>query len=197
MSLQVLREHDMLVLWLIVVMIVSGCSGRRIVTSAGDQTLQASPPPAPVAEATKIVPPTKPEEAEVRVEEEPVAPATPVQPLPPPVEPLAELSDVYFDFDQYAIRGDARSTLEHLAGLLKLELNQALVIEGHCDERGTSAYNLVLGERRAQAVKRYLEKHGMAASQLTIASYGKERPFCTEHSEVCWQSNRRVHVRKP
>ncbi len=197
MSPQVRRRFRTLVLWLAVIMIVSGCGGRRIVTSAGDQALQASPSPVPVAEETKVVPPPKPEEPELRVEEEPVAPPTSVQPLPPPVEPLAELSDVYFDFDQYAIRADARSTLNRLADLLKSELDQGLVIEGHCDERGTSAYNLVLGERRAQAAKRHLEKHGMAASNIQVTSYGKERPFCTEHSEACWQSNRRVHFRKP
>ncbi len=191
---QVRRQYHTLVLWLIVVMIMSGCSGRRIVTSAEDQAFQAGPPPAPVAEEVEVVPP--PEEPELRVEEEPIAPV-PDTPLPPPVETLAELSDVYFDFDQYAIRTDARSTLERLADLLKSEVNQELVIEGHCDERGTSAYNLVLGERRAQAAKQYLEKHGMAASQIQVTSYGKERPFCTEHSEVCWQSNRRVHFRKP
>lgn len=197
MSPQVRRQYHALVLWALAVMIVSGCSGRRIVTSAEDQAVQAGPPPAPVAEETKIVPPTKPEEPEMRVEEEPVASVTPVEPSPPPVEPLAGLSDVYFDFDKYAIRADAQSTLKRLAGLLKSEPTQELVIEGHCDERGTSAYNLVLGERRAQAAKRYLEKHGMTVPQTRVTSYGKERPFCTEHSEACWQSNRRVHFRKP
>lgn len=197
MSPQVRRQFRALVLWLTVVMIASGCSGRRIVTSAEDQEFQASPPLAPVAEETKVLPPTKPEEPEIRVEEEPVVPVTPVQPSSLPVELPAEVSDVYFDFDRYAIRADAQSTLQRLAGLLTSELTPELVIEGHCDERGTSAYNLVLGERRAQAAKRYLEDHGMTASQVRVTSYGKERPFCTEHSEACWQSNRRVHFRKP
>jgi len=197
MSPQVRRQFRALVLWLTVVMIASGCSGRRIVTSAEDQEFQASPPLAPVAEETKVLPPTKPEEPEMRVEEEPVVPVTPVQPSSLPVELPAEVSDVYFDFDRYAIRADAQSTLQRLAGLLTSELTPELVIEGHCDERGTSAYNLVLGERRAQAAKRYLEDHGMTASQVRVISYGKERPFCTEHSEACWQSNRRVHFRKP
>ena len=195
MSPQVHRRYHTFALWVIVVMIVSGCSGRRIVTSAEDQAFQAAPP-APVVEEMKVAPPTQPEEPEMRVEEEPIAPV-PETPLPPPVDPLSELSDVYFDFDQYAIRVDARSTLNRLADLFKSEPNQELIIEGHCDERGTSAYNLVLGERRAQAAKQYLEKHGMASSQIQTASYGKERPFCNEHTEACWQSNRRVHFRKP
>jgi len=197
MSPQVRRQFRTLVLWLTVVMIASGCSGRRIVTSTEDQAFQAGPPPAPVAEKTKVRPPTKPEEPEMRVEEEPVVPVPPVQPSPLPVELPAGLSDVYFDFDRYAIRADAQPTLQRLASLLTSELTPELVIEGHCDERGTSAYNLVLGERRAQAAKQYLEDHGLTAPQIRVTSYGKERPFCTEHSEACWQSNRRVHFRKP
>jgi peptidoglycan-associated lipoprotein len=117
--------------------------------------------------------------------------------LPGRAQPAAELMDIFFDFDQYAIRIDAQAALERNGDLLKSQPNQKIVIEGHCDERGTSDYNLVLGERRAQATKRYLQDLGLALSQIEITSYGKERPFCTEHSEVCWQSNRRVHFRKP
>lgn len=197
MSLQIRRHRHRLVLWLIVLTVVSGCSGRRLMTAVEDQAFQPGPSPTSVDEAMKVVPPTKPDEPEMRVAEQPVASMPPAKPAPPPAEPPAELSDVYFDFDQYAIRADAQSTLKRLAGLLKSELTQELVIEGHCDERGTSAYNLVLGERRAQAAKQYLEDHGMTASQIRVTSYGKERPFCTEHSEACWQSNRRVHFRKP
>lgn len=191
------RQYDLLVLGLLVVMTLSGCSARSIVSSEGERTPLPSPPPAPLQEASRVPPPAIPVEPELRVEEETVAPVIPVTPSPPPVEPLAELSNVYFDFDQYVIRPDARSTLDHVASLLKSELNQKLVVEGHCDERGTSAYNLVLGERRAQAVKRYLEKHGMAASQIQVISYGKDRPFCAERNEACWQSNRRAHFRRP
>lgn len=193
----VCRQCLSVALCLIVVMIVGGCSGKRIVTSAGDQAFQPTSSPAPVPEKTSAVPEAQTEQAEVRVEEEPIAPAPLVEPSPLPVDPLVGLSDVYFDFDQYAIRKDARSTLERLIGLLKSELPQGLVIEGHCDERGTIAYNVLLGERRAQAVKRYLRKHGMAATQIQVISYGKERPVCHEHDEACWQSNRRVHFRKP
>jgi peptidoglycan-associated lipoprotein len=117
-----------------------------------------------------------------------------------PVEPaptVAELSDIYFDFDQYAIRGEARSVLEANAGFLKSQPNGDILIEGHCDERGTGAYNLVLGERRAQAAKQYLHELGVPLSQIQIISYGNESPFCGEHSEACWQSNRRAHFRRP
>jgi len=197
MSLQIRRPCDILVLWLIVLTIVSGCSGRRITSAVEDQAFRAGPSSAPVDEATKVVPPTRAEEPEMLVAEQPVASVHPAKPAPPPAERPAELADVYFDFDRYAIRADAQPTLQRLASLLTSELTPELVIEGHCDERGTSAYNLVLGERRAQAAKQYLEDHGLTAPQIRVTSYGKERPFCTEHSEACWQSNRRVHFRKP
>ena len=197
MSLQIRRPCDILVLSLIVLTIVSGCSGRRITTAVEDQAFLAGPSPAPVDEAANVVPPTRAEEPDVRVAEQPVASVPPAKPAPPPAESPDELSDVYFDFDRYAIRADARSALKRNADLLKTQPNQTLVIEGHCDERGTSAYNLVLGERRAQAAKRSLQDLGLTLSQIQITSYGKERPFCTEHSEACWQSNRRTHFRQP
>lgn len=197
MSFQIRRRPDMLVLWLIVLTIVPGCSGRRITTGVEDQAFLSRPSPAPVDEAAKVVPPARVEEPELRLSEQPAAVEPPSNPVPPPIEPLAELTDAYFDFDQYAIRSDARSGLKAAAMILKAQPNHTIVIEGHCDERGTSAYNLVLGERRAQAAKRYLQDLGLAASHIQIASYGKERPFCTEHSEACWQSNRRVHFRRP
>jgi peptidoglycan-associated lipoprotein len=85
-------------------------------------------------------------------------------------------------------------TLERNARILKSDLNGlSIVIEGHCDEIGTAAYNLVLGEKRAQSAKRYLVDLGIEASRMQIISYGKERPICTEHSPDCWQKNRRVH----
>lgn len=135
--------------------------------------------------------------AEERIAEETLTVAPALQSAVPPVEPVAELADIYFDFDQYAIRDDAQPVLEMNAGVLKSQPGQNIVIEGYCDERGTGAYNLVLGERRAQAAKRYLEELGVGPSKIQITSYGKERPFCEEHSEACWQSNRRVHFRRP
>jgi peptidoglycan-associated lipoprotein len=91
---------------------------------------------------------------------------------------------------------DAQSVLEANAGVLKSQSGEKILLEGHCDERGTGAYNLVLGERRAKAAAQYLRDLGVPSSQMQITSYGKERPFCTEHSEACWQSNRRAHFSK-
>ena len=105
------------------------------------------------------------------------------------------LGHVYFDFDQYVIRDDAISTLQENAQLLSAKYQDSTVlIEGHCDERGTTDYNLVLGERRAQAVKDYLVDLGVSSSRIQIVSYGKERPSCTESTEGCMQKNRRGHT---
>lgn len=103
------------------------------------------------------------------------------------------LEDIYFDFDRFALRDGARAKLEANADQLKKLEGWHLVIEGHCDERGTEAYNLVLGERRASTVKQYLGELGVTVSDIKIISYGKERPFCADHNDECWKSNRRAH----
>jgi peptidoglycan-associated lipoprotein len=110
--------------------------------------------------------------------------------------PLAEsggLADVFFDFDQFTLRGDARASLEANAKWLKNSTVKSVLIEGHCDERGTEAYNLVLGEKRAKSAKRYLEDLGVPGARLKTVSFGKTRPFCKERDENCYQLNRRAH----
>jgi peptidoglycan-associated lipoprotein len=105
-----------------------------------------------------------------------------------------ELDHVYFGFDQFLIRQSEVATLQVNAQLLNAKYqNSAVLVEGHCDERGTSDYNVALGERRAQAVKDYLIDLGVLGSRIQIVSYGKERPSCTEPRESCWQQNRRGH----
>ena len=103
------------------------------------------------------------------------------------------LGDIYFDFDQYVIRTDALPVIEANAVWIKNMPGKSVLIEGHCDERGTQAYNVVLGEKRARSAKRYLEDLGVPGSQLQIISYGEVRPFCKEHDEHCYQLNRRAH----
>ncbi len=174
--------------------LVVGCAGRKVATSVSDQTFVPGPSRKAEMPAVEIRPVPPPVE-EARVTEPPIAPAPALPPRAPSVrapQPIS-IEDAYFDFDQFSIRADARVVLEVNARALKMDGSRPLLIEGHCDERGTLAYNLVLGERRAQAAKRYLEDLGVPASQLQIVSYGKERPFCTEHNEACWQSNRRAH----
>jgi len=102
--------------------------------------------------------------------------------------------DVYFAFDDFSLNDDARGKLARNADLLKGQPRLALTVEGHCDERGTSEYNLALGERRASAVKSYLSSLGVGAERMRTLSYGSERPVCTEHEESCWSRNRRAHM---
>jgi peptidoglycan-associated lipoprotein len=155
-------------------------------------TAPTSPPPPPTAPVT----PPRPSQ-----------PPPPPEPVPPP-RPLSddeifarkslddltrELTDVYFDLDRSEIRDDARGGLQKDADWLKRWTSTHVTIEGHCDSRGSSEYNLALGSRRATAVKDYLVNLGVAPTRLTVVSKGKEQPFCSEESEPCWQQNRRGH----
>lgn len=228
------RSTERILLGVLLLGLLGGCSGKKISTGVGDQSTvpgpkaEAPPPPAPAVEvapepppvvmAPPVVEPPPAPVVEVAPEPPPVVMAPPppamepppaVEPAPlpqiaqapvakpveppPAVEPSGSLQDVYFDFDQSVLRSDARATLEENAKLLRTSSSGKVLIEGHCDERGTSAYNLILGEQRAKSVKRYLENLGIPGSQLQIVSYGKERPFCREHNDSCWQSNRRAH----
>jgi peptidoglycan-associated lipoprotein len=106
---------------------------------------------------------------------------------------LKEVRDAYFDYDSAQIRPDARQALQKTADFLKGYPNQRVTIEGHCDERGSTEYNLALGQRRANAVKEYLVSLGIPADHLSTTSWGKEKPFCTEATEACYAQNRRGH----
>ena len=142
------------------------------------------------------------------------APPTPPPPPPPPPAPAPaprvpsdeenfarksldelsrELTDVYFDYNESAIREDGRTPLQRDADWLKRWTSTQITIEGHCDARGSAQYNLGLGSRRATAVKDYLVSLGVPSSRVTVVSKGKEEPVCTEEAEPCWQQNRRGH----
>jgi peptidoglycan-associated lipoprotein len=101
------------------------------------------------------------------------------------------LKEVYFDFDRYDLRADARETLKANGDWLKGNPSAVVEIEGHCDERGTNEYNMALGAKRAQAAMDYLTTLGVAANRLSTISYGEELPVCQEHTEECWAKNRR------
>jgi peptidoglycan-associated lipoprotein len=109
-----------------------------------------------------------------------------------------QAQDAFFDFDKSDIRPDARDALTHDAGLLKQifgqDSNFTVVVEGHCDERGSAEYNLALGDRRSTAAKDFLVQLGVPGDRIKTISYGKERPQCTEATEDCWQKNRRAHL---
>jgi len=155
----------------------------------------APPPPAPPA--APVVPPPPP--------------PPPAPPATPPSNPVLSeeeifknktleqlnaerpLSDVFFDLDQATIRDEARGLLQKDVDWLKRWSGTRITVEGHCDERGSTEYNLALGERRANAVREYLMALGVPGTRVQIVSKGKESPFCSESNEGCWQQNRRGH----
>jgi len=175
---------------LVAAVVLSGCAKRPATLQA------AAPAPTGAASTTAATPPA-------------AAPSQPMQsgpttsaptPTPSTARPvvtdfaaIAELADVFFDFDKYDIRPTDAKTLDANANWLKSNPNHLVLIEGHCDERGTNEYNLALGERRAKSTMNYLVSQGVQANRITIISYGEERPQCTEHNEACWAKNRRAH----
>jgi peptidoglycan-associated lipoprotein len=198
-------RRSQLVVVLLAMLLAAACAKRPAMT----QTAAPPPtgaavttaPPAPPAPAAPIVPPAAPvvpPAAVAPAAPPPVvaAPPTPAPPRPAPAEfrSIPELRDVFFDFDRYAIRTDAARTLDTNIAWLKSNPAALILIEGHCDERGTNAYNLVLGERRAKATQDYLVARGVAAARITIISYGEERPACAARNEACWAQNRRAHL---
>lgn len=116
-----------------------------------------------------------------------------VRPQPHEFSALPDLADVHFAFDKYEIRPDAAQILDANAVWLKRHPSYLVLIEGHCDERGTDEYNLALGERRAKAVLNYLTAQGVQAARMAVVSFGEERPLCQERSVACWTRNRRAH----
>jgi len=106
----------------------------------------------------------------------------------------AGLQDVFFGYDQWTVSGEGLDALNRDAAYLREHPEAVLSIEGHCDERGTGEYNLVLGDKRAKAARTYLLESGVNSEQLAILSFGKERPFCFDHDESCYQQNRRGHM---
>ena len=175
------RAHAYLVVPLLALtLFLVGCPKRPATTGAvapAPPAPQAAPaPPPPPAPAPAPAPP-------------PPAPAPMVKPSE--FAPNPNLKTVYFDFDKYDIRPNDAKTLDGDAAWLKANADNLVLIEGHCDERGTNEYNLALGEKRAKAAMNYLVAQGVQASRITIISYGKERPVCTEKTEACWAQNRR------
>jgi peptidoglycan-associated lipoprotein len=104
----------------------------------------------------------------------------------------ANVQDIFYDYDTYDIRTDAQGTLSKDASYLVSHPDVKVVIGGYCDERGSNEYNLALGQNRADAAKNALVTAGVAASRIRVVSYGKEKPFCSESTEECWQQNRRA-----
>lgn len=100
--------------------------------------------------------------------------------------------DIYFDFDRYDIKDSAKAVLSEMATWL-MNNDVTVLVEGHCDDRGTNEYNLALGDRRASSVKSFLISSGVPAREIETVSYGEEKPLCSEQTETCWAKNRRAH----
>ena len=164
-------------------------NNRVFPTAATTYTLTATGPGGNVTATTTV-----------SVSEPPPPPPPPAPPKAPTVtlaERLMEVQDAFFDYDKSDVRSDARDALTKDADTLKSILaafpNATVVVEGHCDERGSAEYNLGLGDRRASSAREFLTGLGVSADRLKTISYGKERPQCTEANESCYQKNRRVH----
>ena len=159
-----------------------GCAKKQTVKSEGAQTTPGVSTPGMVGEAP--------------VKEAPPAPVA-VAPAAPGVavteEKPSQFDDVRFDFDKSEVREDGRKTCGVVADYLKKHPRATMVIEGHCDERGTAEYNMALGERRATAVMTYLVSLGVPKAALSTVSFGKEKPLDPGHNEEAWAKNRRAH----
>ena len=147
---------------------------------------------------TDMIPaPITAEPAETQPIEEPVTPVVVPEEEPEPLETFDPrqilLDDIHFDFDKSDLLAEARATLDRHARTLRANPNVKVLIEGHCDERGTEEYNIALGERRAERVRSYLESLGVSALRLRTISYGEMRPNDPRHNEDAWATNRRAH----
>jgi len=166
---------------LVLVLLVAGCAKRPAMTGA------SAPAPGGAAAAPGAARPGAPAAG---------SPSTPTPSRPVVIgEYVANpnLKTIYFDFDKSQVRpGDAK-ILDGNGTWLKSNPGQLILIEGHCDDRGTNEYNLALGERRARATQSYLVSQGIAVRRITIISYGEERPICKEQDEACWAKNRRAN----
>ena len=161
---------------------IAGCAHKQV-TQAPEQPQATTPPPAaPKAEVQKET-----------VAEAPVA--TTQQPMARPTETElgTKVEDIHFDFDKSDIMDNAKPIMKDLYGMLSGNTKTDVVVEGNCDARGTSEYNLALGDRRASAAKSYMVSLGLPTTRIKTISYGKEKPLCTESTEECYAKNRRDH----
>jgi len=168
---------------LILVTGLAACGPKE--TPAPPQMMEEPPAPAP---AETVAPPAVPDTS---MDKKPSILDQDLQGIQDEAVRTGLLGDIFFDFDKFDLRADARERLQKNALFMKEYPTLEFGIEGHCDERGTNEYNLALGEKRANAARDYLASLGVSASRLRTISYGEERPFCTESNEGCWQKNRR------
>jgi len=165
-------------------LVVSACTKKKTAPTV-------TPPPQTTERApmTDVMPDTAPA-GPVDAQEQ--APPPSIQELQAEAERAGLLGDVFYDFDKYELRSEARERLAKNAEYMKKNPGLRFTIEGHCDERGTNEYNIALGQSRSTSALDYLVSLGVSGSRFKTISYGEERPFCTESTEACWQKNRRA-----
>ncbi|MGP8245535.1 MAG: OmpA family protein [Bryobacteraceae bacterium] len=175
--------------------IFSGCHHKKVAEKP-----PAPPQPAVSAPATPApTPQSTPAPATPRAATAAPAPRIPNAETRARIdELLAKIEDAYFDYDKHTLRPDAITALQadskELRDIIVQYPDYKLTIEGHADERGSEEYNMALGEARAESARTYLASVGIPQDQLSLVSYGKDRPFCMDHNESCWQKNRCIHI---
>ena len=164
---------------------LASCSPKKVV--------QPEPEKQPTSTLESAERKTTKASQEERIMDQEFARIEAIEESPVYLEEKGKFKDIYFDFDRNEIRSDAKPTLKDISSLHMKDKSLKVLIEGHCDERGTSEYNLALGDRRAKAARDYLTALGISSNRIEMLSYGKEKPICSEKTEECWQMNRRAH----
>ncbi len=181
-----MKRIFLLVLALALVFVFAGCAKRAVTTPVEQE--------APKETAQKAAPV---EQTPLKAEEPVMAKAEPKKVETMPVKEVTEtkssqFGNIHFDFDKYTIREDAKPTLKSVADWLIKNRDAKMILEGHCDDRGTNEYNLALGEKRAKSARDYIVSAGVTKNRLDTISCGEEKPLCKEQTEDCNQKNRRV-----
>jgi peptidoglycan-associated lipoprotein len=174
-----IRQSSALLVCLLFGFGIVACSSTKTTTAKPEMSL-AAPPKASAESAKKVQ--TSRSGSSLESFQQGQSTATPGE---------SPLKEIYFDFDRYDLRADARAILKANADWLRANPSARVQVEGHCDERGTNEYNLALGAKRAQSAKDYLLSLGILAERVSTVSYGEELPVCKEPTEACWQKNRR------
>jgi peptidoglycan-associated lipoprotein len=181
----------------IVVLLCAGCASRKVVNRDLPDQSQADLEQSLQQQDSRAIAPDHRDRSWVRpgekISEQNLAKIDTSTVTPRYTKEEEIFRDIYFDYDQYDIRADAVTVLQDISSWMLKNTSSNLLIEGHCDDRGTSEYNLALGDRRAKAVRDYLAALGVRSARMEILSYGEEQPICLERSESCWTKNRRAH----
>lgn len=189
----VIMKHSYIVIFIIfTIIITSGCSQRKITGVTEQPPAQPEITKTEEKKITTDISIAK-EPTKESITEKQLTKAQPSDVFPSAKELQTQIQDIHFDFDKYDIREDAKPILKEVSTILLKNKNIKVIIEGHCDERGTNEYNLGLGDRRANSTKEHLISLGIPSSKIETISYGEEKPICTEQTEECWAKNRRAH----